>query len=347
MLRLAAVVLLLAISACTGKAPSSTSMDAASPANNDASPFDARVPADNDAMVKDGGFDPEAPNGTFYAVGYAGLYMKSSDLGLTWQVLEDQGSGGDDPTLYRNISWLDGLYVRMGNQGRGFWVSMDGETWNDYAADVGLGQWIGDVAYGNGLWLAAGGCGVTLASNDGSTWTNTYDAPGQPGCEHARSVAFGNGVFLTLGNNGSNAYSAISTDGINFTDYFETSDYGWHTVKFAFGKFWVATNDGSAILVSADGKSWATASVPAHRYRRVSYTAGRLILTTSDGIMLVSTDGSSFSEMAAPSMNGVVYGGGVWLGQGSGNLYRSDDGGGNWTNVNPTAHAIERCIYAP
>ena len=152
---------------------------------------------------------------------------------------------------------------------------------------------------------------------------------------------------MTLGNNGSNAYSAVTTDGVNFTDYFETSDFGWHSVVFAFGQFWVARSDGSAVMTSSDGTDWAVATLADYSYRRVSYTGNRLAITTSDGVMLVSTNGSDFSELNAPTMGRVAYGGGAWLGLSSGTLYRSIDGGTNWDNVNPTTHSVQRCIYAP
>ena len=294
------------------------------------------------------GFDPESTDGSFYVVGYAGLYMKSSDLGLTWDVLEDQGSGGDDETLYRNVHYLNDVYFRVGNSGRGYWVSTDGERWTDYAVgDIEGIQWIGGVAYGNGLWVGAGGCGATLVSADAANWTYTSNAPGERGCEHARTIAFGNGVFTTIGNNGSVAYSATTEDGITFSNYQETEAYGWHSVVFAYGQFWAATADGGAVMVSPDGASWTAADLPTHNYRRASYTAGRLVLTTSDGVMLVSTDGESFSEISAPSLGRVTYGGGVWIGTASSNLYRSDVDGANWDNVNPTDHSVQKCVYAP
>lgn len=320
---------------------------------SDGVPGDSSDPSDDSSAdgstdTGDDGFDPESTDGSFYAVGYAGLYMKSSDLGLTWSVLEDQGAGGDDETLYRNVLYLNGVYFRVGNSGRGYWVSTDGERWTDYAVgDIEGIQWIGGVAHGNGLWVGAGGCGATLVSPDAVNWTYTSNAPDEPGCEHARTIAFGNGVFTTIGNNGSVAYSATTEDGINFSNYQETEAYGWHSVVFAYGQFWAATADGSAVMVSSDGASWTQADLPTHNYRRASYTAGRLALTTSDEVMLVSTDGEAFSEISAPSLGRVTYGGGVWIGTASSNLYRSDDDGTNWENVNPTDHSVQKCVYAP
>lgn len=307
--------------------------------------------ADDATAETDTGFDPNGTDGTFYCVGYGGLFMRSSDLGLTWDVLEDQGSGGDDPSLYRNIHYLNGVFFRVGNGGRGFWVSTDGaQTWTDHnESDALTSNWIGGVAYGNGRWVAAGGCGVTITSLDAVNWTGLYNAPGQPGCEHARTIAFGGGTFVTLGNNGGAAYSATTVDGTNFANYQETSDYGWHTVEYAFGKFWVSRSDGSAVMTSTDGVSWsAQTGIPNTGYRWLSHWAGRLLIPTTDGVLLESTDGISFTSMPAPTLNRVAYGGGVYLGSGgNGTLRRSADSGQTWTNVNPTTHSVQRCIYAP
>ena len=186
-------------------------------------------------------------------------------------------------------------------------------------------------------------------STNGTDWTNTYNLPGQAGCEHARTIAFGNGVFVTIGNNSTDAYWATTADGVSPGYYEATDQWAWFGVVFAFGQFWASLNDGSAVKVSTDGVTWTDAVLPGdYSWRRPGHAAGRLMLPTGDGVMLVSQDGAQFTEISAPSLSRPEYGGGVFLSPGSNStIQRSDDDGQTWTEVNPLPYSAQRCIYGP
>jgi hypothetical protein len=69
---------------------------------------------------------------------------------------------------------------------------------------------LGDVEYGNGRFVATGGYGYSAYSLDGKTWLQG----GAIKTEASRSLAFGNGMFVTQTDPG-NWYS--SSDGTSWT----------------------------------------------------------------------------------------------------------------------------------
>lgn len=130
------------------------------------------------------------------AVGTRHARYASLDEGASWcQVGRADEPIDEDLTLLRNVSYAEGLFVA------GSWsavlVSENGVEWYDVTEDedAATGQWIAQVQYGNGWWVATGGGGSAMRSADLMTWEVTSD--GLSGTEPSRSLAFGNGVFVT------------------------------------------------------------------------------------------------------------------------------------------------------
>ncbi len=141
-----------------------------------------------DAQAGDAG----AANGNllpvFVAVGYSGVRMVSRDLGRTWGDVVTSGGSGDDANLLRTVAYGAGVFVALGSK---IWTSPDAVTWTERTSPAN-GQWFGGLEYGNNVFVAAGGYGVSMYSSDGISWQSGM----MRGTEAARSLAFGNGMFM-------------------------------------------------------------------------------------------------------------------------------------------------------
>lgn len=156
-------------------------------------------------------------------VGWQGLRVLSIDDGQTWCEVGIMADGHDD--LFRGGAFRDGLFVgaHAGENNDGaLWTSSNGYDWQALHATNAepnlppspTGQWFGGVAYGNGLWVAVGGCGRVATSTDGVAWTQS-DKFGT-GCTHMRSLVFRDGLFVA-GVDDDNWYS--SGDGVVWDVY--------------------------------------------------------------------------------------------------------------------------------
>lgn len=155
------------------------------------------------------------------AVGWQGLRLLSIDEGQTWCQTGLMVDGHDD--LFRGAGYHDGLFVgaHAGFENRGaIWTSTDGFRWTAHhrtneepsLPDNPSGQWYGGAAWGNGIWMAGGGCGRLATSTDGVTWTEVPRFT--QGCLHIRSMTFGEGQFVA-GLDDDSWWS--STDGVSWS----------------------------------------------------------------------------------------------------------------------------------
>lgn len=172
---------------------------------DDSTPPDARVDVGVDsgrdsgaidARTDSGGRDAELPDsggadGVLVAVGYGGMRVRSTDQGLTWSdYTQLAADGGDDRDLLRASAYGAGLFVAAGWR---LFSSPDGATWTE--RDNPFDQWVGGLAYGNGIFLGVGGGGYCWRSSDGITWETCTDATDDEGFTHVRSVVFAGGRF--------------------------------------------------------------------------------------------------------------------------------------------------------
>ena len=192
----------------------------------DAGMVDARVVDDgavdvDSAVSPDAGSATEAGAGTptIVAVGYAGLRVSSYDLGRSWENKRTLSNvAADDPDNLRGVTYGAGVFVAVGHK---VFTSADGDQW-DPREHPQPKQWLGDVKYGNGRFVATGGYGYTAWSLDGFSWQEG----GATKTEASRSLAFGNGTFVTQTDAG-NWYR--SNDGTSWTLL-----SGGHAGKVAF-----------------------------------------------------------------------------------------------------------------
>lgn len=144
----------------------------------------------------EGGPDGRINNGIVVAVGKDLLIAVSRDSGATWEKKMEMPGLPEEQGLLVRASYINGRFFAFGWR---LFTSTDTVTWQELQAPVR--EWYGEVAFGDGLYLTAGGYGATLRSADGLTW----EAGGViPNVSKAgvRSVAFGNGRFAAAADNG-------------------------------------------------------------------------------------------------------------------------------------------------
>ncbi len=212
-------LLLLLLGACD---PVTTIEDAPS---SDARPVDAprtdAPGADGGAIDTGGGSDAGSPDGggalvpVIVAAGSNHGRWLSIDEGLTWCDVRETAPSTtdfDNPNLLRNITYANGRFVT--GSWTAIFVSTNGYAWTDVTGDgePAFGQWVAQIDYGNAWWVATGGYGTAMRSRDLMTWENVSDA--LPGNEASRTLAFGDGMFVT-GRDGVGWWS--SSDGTGWT----------------------------------------------------------------------------------------------------------------------------------
>ena len=149
-------------------------------------------------------------------------------------------------------------------------------------------------------WIAGGGSsGGILLSDDGLEWVQV---PAPVGMTNVYGVEYGQGKWVVTGSDASNnGVVAYSTDGINWTevDVSSINTERVQNVKYGGGT-WVASmgNNGGPTIISNDAINWRTPT----------------------------TSPSGYSKSHS-------YARGVWINSGF-DVYKSSDGGENWTNVN-------------
>jgi hypothetical protein len=146
-------------------------------------------------------------NGTFVAVGDAGIVLSSPD-GVAWT----QRVSETTSSLW-GVSYGNGTFVAAGS---GIVLtSPDGATWTQRTTDHFSG-----VTYANGSFVAVGGSGMVATSPDGATWTQRTAVT----TDDLLGVSYGNGTFVAVSWQGAIIQSSPAS-GINLSP-------GWNFISF-------------------------------------------------------------------------------------------------------------------
>jgi len=163
------------------------------------------------------------------------------------------------------------------------------------------------IAYGNNKFVAGGSGGKMATSTDGVTWTAV---PNSPFDERSSiyTIAYGNGKFVA----GGAAYGKMvtSTDGVTWTavansKFTNRGDTSIRAIAYGNGKFVAGGSNtlGTNMTYSSDnGETW-TEATSAGQYdfgygiKSIAFGNGKFIAGSSDGKMVTSTDGATWTAV--------------------------------------------------
>lgn len=152
----------------------------------------------------------------------------------------------------------------------------------------------------------------------------------------ARGLAYGNGIFVAVGEAGAIATSA---DGATWTATASSNTNSLNAVAAGTGTF-VAVGDSGTVLTSSDnGATWtAQVSGLAEHLRAIAFGNGRFVAAGDGGTVTTSPDGITWTAATRPvtaSLYGVAFGNGVFAAVGEmGTMLTSADNGATWTERN-------------
>jgi hypothetical protein len=252
------------------------------------------------------------------AVGQGGRRVLSPD-GTDWTGDLRDAPGGRDPTKdLVAISYAAGLVVAVGGGCTGSVcagriVTFDGARWSEVALPPNRG-WLGAVAYGNGVWVAAGAAGAALVSSDGKSWTARGSLPAA-----VRALAWG-----SLG--GTPAFIAVGDDGLR--------------ARSVDGQAWTGVARG---FPGSDGPV---------SLRSVAIGDGAVVAAGALGRRIRSSNGLDWSDPAAggSDLASVVFADRTFLAYAdNGIVFLSGDDGRTWNPqvlVDPPRHSVATGMMA-
>ena len=334
-----AAFLLILTSCGNGDAPDAspdTTNDAAADMAKD-SVRDTATDAEEDALAEDtqpdvpadttGDAMPDAaPAGTatFVCVGNFG-YRQATTNGSDWQTIPPSSSGDPHtPDLLRDVHFANGVFLAVGGDRNAMVMrSSDGQTWDEDLYQDGT-QWKGGVTYGNGRWVAVGGVGTNIYSDDnGNTWTeNSMRLPGV-----GRDIVFAAGRFVAVGDNG---MIASSPDGLTWTSHMQSHGLTHSSIGYGHGLFVVLGNEwngagfDTVCLTSTDGENYTPCGFSADRFGDVSFVNGTLIVSLDSDGYAYTDDGLTWTEVGGEFPRSIRFGDGVFVGHRNGNRFFGD-----------------------
>lgn len=328
-------------------------------------------------------------NGIFTSAGAGGVIVTSTN-GLDWHALDTptgntlwsicQGPDsivavGDFPTILhstngrtwkhvpapaqagaaRALIFAQGEYVATAT--KGVITSADGTAWtyrpinpNGNILGLAFGQ---SSAFTNGLYVAGTSAGIILTSTNRTDWEHHQ----LPYSALIGSVAFGNDTFVctAIDSTQNRVYSIVSTNGTSWTRH--PTPLTAAKLSFVNGQFF-ATGSNSrenqgAVATSIDGISWTTTNLESGAaYSSVVFDGEKYLMVGTAGSLLMSTNSSSWMNLAtqtfspAESLSGVAFGGGTFVAVGNEGLIATSPDGKNWERLpTPTTTQFSAVAY--
>jgi len=289
------------------------------------------------------------------AVGYGGRRMVSTD-GIKWEITAEWAQpGGDDGNNLMSATFAQGKFVVVGGGGGGsnaaghILVSNDGREWKEVFTDKAR---VNPIVFGNDRFVVGTSSypsGKLMWSKDAETWAK---GPGiqTKGLTHLRGGAYGNGVFVLVGNaggSGGRSWAIVTPDGEKITS--ERDDLPGHgTIVFGAGRFLMLTSHSKAELIgSKDGATWEAVKVADDATFNWLVWSGTEFIAGDSKTAFRSTDGGTWKKSDIKARGDVKWSDGTRFITSSwpGKMAFSVDGQ-KWQDAPPlTANGINRVIF--
>ena len=286
---------------------------------------------------------------TWVAVGEGGDTLAYSNSGLNWirqggTVFGTRGNGVAYGGLDGNPRWIA---VGFGTNTVAY--STDGVNWTVLGTSVLSGQGLG-VAYGgttgNSRWIVVGNSIAFSPTGLSGTWTAVASSPFST---TGRGIAFGNNLWVAVGDGAVNTIASSSDDGVTWTGagktIFTTQGNG---VVYGNGT-WVAVGQGTnSIAYSTDGTTWTGLGLTVLTIGTNVTWNGQLFVAVGTGVVaanniVYSYNGINWFSSSFPSstsINDIAYNpdNNSWLAGCTGtNSLMSSPNGVNWLPQGATA----------
>jgi hypothetical protein len=248
-----------------------------------------------------------AANDLLVALGENGTTLTSRD-GATW-VKQNLGTTLDLDGLVAG----DNRVVVVGKSG----AILTSTNGTDYPEQVsGTTANLHGVAFDHGLFLAVGEPGAILTSTNGRAWSSQSALSSSS----LKRATYGNGLWVAVGTEGT---ILTSPEGTQWTQRNAGRFDDLNDVAFGNGQF-IAVGDQSppngTLLASYDGVNWVDRSLPTGKnLRAVAFGNGHFMALGNDGVIAISTNGSSWSyrdsglNYDGGNLRGLTYANGYWV----------------------------------
>jgi hypothetical protein len=186
-----------------------------------------------------------------YKSSYGRIYSSTDGINWTERVSSFGSSAGRPPKAMATAPNATNKYIAGGNSGH-FYYSTNGTSWTR-GTDFSSGSITGAASDNNTTYVVCGSTYV-YSSTNGNTWS-TRTAASSPTSWH--KVAFGNGIFVLVGDGG---HINTSTDGATWTNRTSTSGTTQNIRSVAYNASaeypWMAGLQNGSAIFSTDGINW-------------------------------------------------------------------------------------------
>lgn len=282
----------------------------------------------------------------FVAVGHNGQRIASKD-GSAWANLQS----GKEGEVYRAVAYGKGRFVAAGSFGGSniFAHSTDGATWQTANKEAKYVNYIRGMGFANNLFVGLGGDPgsvgdskpFVVTSEDGVVWSDYARISGK---NILRRFAFGNGVYVGVGDRGRRSFSR---------DLKEWKDVAGvkaveTLVDVCFGKnVFVGVGLHGLRISSADGETWS-APVRGEEGEHLNSVlwAGDRFVAAGAGATYMSPDGANWKrEPNSDAPLTMTFGKGVFVGVNwKGRILLSSDAI-HWKEVHKCEHHLETVTF--
>ena len=131
-----------------------------------------------------------------------------------------------------------------------------------------------------------------------------------PGTPESLSILYARGQFVVVGNN----FAAVSTDGTTWTTGLLTGDDYWNSLTYGNGTYVAVSNaSNNSFATSTDGLNWTVQPFGSGRWFGLTYANSEFIAVGLNGAA-TSSDGQSWTALNLPTLpkNSGAAGGNFW-----------------------------------